>query len=342
MEVSGIQTCINHRESWKSKNGLTRWLRSFRYNAVMFHILLGTILLLHSHPRYLRINIKNTLARSFLTWRSPTRHAFSLQNRNRHGPHAERGIQVSHNTIRSRPSGSACARRQPRGRGAPEGRSAWWTWPFISTGLEPPNEQPADAEFRRFPIILFLLLMRRPRWDRTTAACRPSRWRFLILDKTMERPVARFQALLLIRPFHSSSFSRRLPFRSLQQMCTTASRSPSLFFCRAGRTRVTASPCAQKMASASEELQRDCLFDGAATKPTESIQSRSADIYCCAPQPTRRRFPFSSCLPPPVRRSSDWSEFFAGCFEIASFRLSCCFFLFQFEVDQSFRRLRCK
>ena len=71
------------------------------------------------------------------------------------------------------------------------------------------------------------------RWDRATAACRPSRWRFLILDKTMQRPVARFRALLLFssllftRSFHSSSSSFFRPFVLLDGAALTG--SPSLF-----------------------------------------------------------------------------------------------------------------
>lgn len=124
--------------------------------------------------------------------------------------------------------------------------------------------------------------MRRPRWDRTTAACRPSRWRFLILDKTMERPVARFRALLFTRPFRSSSFSRRLPFRSLQQMCTTASRSPSLFFCRAGRTRVTASPCAQRWHRQAKN-SNEIAFSTALPRSLPKASKADLRIFIAAP-----------------------------------------------------------
>lgn len=55
--------------------------------------------------------------------------------------------------------------------------------------LEPANGQPVDAEFRRFPIILFLLLMRGVRDGIVQRLPGGGRWRFLILDKTVERPV---------------------------------------------------------------------------------------------------------------------------------------------------------
>lgn len=66
--------------------------------------------------------------------------------------------------------------------------------------LEPPNGQPVDAEFRRFPIILFLLLMRDGIVQRLPGG---GRWRFLILDKTVERPVPPF-SLSLSPLFHRS------------------------------------------------------------------------------------------------------------------------------------------
>lgn len=64
--------------------------------------------------------------------------------------------------------------------------------------LEPPNRQPVDAEFRRFPIILFLLLMRDGIVQRLPGG---GRWRFLILDKTVERPVPPFSLSLSLRSF---------------------------------------------------------------------------------------------------------------------------------------------
>lgn len=64
--------------------------------------------------------------------------------------------------------------------------------------LEPPNGQPVDAEFRRFPIILFLLLMRDGIVQRLPGG---GRWRFLILDKTVERPVPPFSLSLSLRSF---------------------------------------------------------------------------------------------------------------------------------------------
>lgn len=75
------------------------------------------------------------------------------------------------------------------------------------------------------------------------------RWRFLILDKTVERPVPPF-SLSLSPLFHRSS-------------------SPPLLV-EDGWTRVTTSPVRKDGIAKLERKQRDCLFDGL----SETIQTR--------------------------------------------------------------------
>lgn len=111
--------------------------------------------------------------------------------------------------------------------------------------LEPPNGQPVDAEFRRFPIILFLLLMRDGIVQRLPGG---GRWRFLILDKTVERPVPPFSLSL------SALSSFPLPPLLVED----------------GWTRVTTSPVRKDGIAKVERKQRDCLFDGL----SETIQTR--------------------------------------------------------------------